>query len=294
MILKITQIQLGVVKENMADQEEKREDQEEALADEEDQEEALADEEDQMEETPDDLIKVDGEVLSIEPEEAEDLTTLFAVRTTINQESNVLRQIFYRFRILDVIPDIRSMLISPMLPGYVFFEAPQKHDVQIAVQGISHIKGRIVQNIKLTELRHVLLPRSVTEFISVGDTVEIISGVFEGAKAIVMRMPHDSSSSEEVVVRLLQEETPITIKIHGDYLKLVEKKKAVERPVIMEKPTTVQATITDLDKAISFDDDFESEYSEEYSDDYEDNVEDETEKTEETDEDDEWSKFDGF
>ena len=72
-------------------------------------------------------------------EEKEDLTSLFAVRTTINQESNILRQIFYRFKILDVIPDIRAILVSPLLPGYCFFEAPQKRDVQIAVQGIPHI-----------------------------------------------------------------------------------------------------------------------------------------------------------
>ena len=56
----------------------------------------------------------------------EDLTTLFAVRTTINQESNILRQIFFRFKILEVIPDIRAMLVSPLLPGYIFIEAAQR------------------------------------------------------------------------------------------------------------------------------------------------------------------------
>jgi transcription elongation factor Spt5 len=224
-------------------------------------------------------------------EDVEDLTTLFAVRTTINQESNILRQIFYRFKILDVIPDIRAMLVSPLLPGYIFFEAPQKRDVQIAVQGIQHIKGRIVQNIRLTELKHVLLPRSVTEYLEEGDTVEIISGVFEGARALVMRMPHDTSSSEEVVVRLLQEETPITIKIHGDYLKLVEKKE----PVVEEIPeikVTAESIITDLEKAISFDDDLEDLEDESIeaskSDKYEEYYDDEEE------EEDEWSKFDGF
>lgn len=59
-------------------------------------------------------------------EDLEDLTTLFAVRTTINQESNILRQIFFRFKILDVIPDIRAMLVSPLLPGYIFIEAAQR------------------------------------------------------------------------------------------------------------------------------------------------------------------------
>jgi transcription elongation factor Spt5 len=224
-------------------------------------------------------------------EDKEDLTTLFAVRTTINQESNILKQIFYRFKILDVIPDIRAMLVSPLLPGYVFFEAPQKRDVQIAVQGIPHIKGRIVQNIKLSELKHVLLPRSVTEYLEEGDTVEIISGVFEGSRAIVMRMPHDSSASEEVVVRLLQEETPITIKIHGDYLKLVEKKKPVEE--VIPEIKVAADIISDLEKSITFEDDLD-EYEEEISEGAKSEVIEEYVDDEEEEEEDEWAKFDGF
>ena len=225
-------------------------------------------------------------------DESEELTTLFAVRTTINQESNILKQIFFRFKILDIIPDIRAMLVSPLLPGYIFFEAPQKRDVQIAVQGIPHIKGRIVQNIKLIELKHVLLPRSVTEYLEEGDTVEIISGVFEGSRALVMRMPHDTSSSEEVVVRLLQEETPITIKIHGDYLKLVEKKKPIDEPIPKVK-ASVDTTI-DMEQAISFEDELE-EFEEEISESYKsDEVEEYTDDEDELEEEDEWAKFDGF
>ena len=226
-------------------------------------------------------------------EDGEPSTTLFAVRTTINQESNILRQIFYRFKILDVVPDIRAMLISPLLPGYVFFEAPQKRSVQIAVQGIPHIKGRIVQNIDLNELKHVLLPRSVTEYLESGDTVEIISGVFEGSRAIVMRMPHDTSSSEEVVVRLLQEETPITIKIHGDYLKLVEKKK-IEKEAIPEIQLSEEQVAMDLDKAISFDDDYDEFEEESVEGVKAEKSEDLYDDDEEIDEDDEWAKFDGF
>ncbi|MHA2391508.1 MAG: transcription elongation factor Spt5 [Promethearchaeota archaeon] len=225
-------------------------------------------------------------------EETEELTTLFAVRTTINQESNILKQIFYRFKILDIIPDIRAMLVSPLLPGYIFFEAPTKREVQIAVQGIPHIKGRIVQNIELNELKHVLLPRSVTEYLEEGDTVEIISGVFEGSRALVMRMPHDSSASEEVVVRLLQEETPITIKIHGDYLKLVEKKKPIEEPVPEVKVTA--DTGDNIETAITFEDEFE-EFEEELADSVKKTeLEEYTDDEDEIEEEDEWAKFDGF
>ncbi|GAH54450.1 unnamed protein product, partial [marine sediment metagenome] len=75
---------------------------------------------DQEKDIEDEEIKIDKSLIK---EESEDLTTLFAVRTTINQESNILRQIFYRFKILDIIPDIRAILVSPLLPGYIFFEA---------------------------------------------------------------------------------------------------------------------------------------------------------------------------
>ncbi|MBY8988528.1 MAG: transcription elongation factor Spt5 [Candidatus Lokiarchaeota archaeon] len=256
----------------------------------------MVDQEDQVENSKEKDEELDNVIVVTKIDEddgSEPATTLFAVRTTINQESNILRQIFYRFKILDSIPDIRAMLVSPLLPGYVFFEAPQKRSVQIAVQGIPHIKGRIVQNINLTELKHVLLPRSVTEYLESGDTVEIISGVFEGSRAIVMRMPHDTSSSEEVVVRLLQEETPITIKIHGDYLKLVEKKKLIEEP-IPEIKLSDEEVATDLDKAISFDDDYD-----EYEEDTAEGVKAEKsevsyDEDEEADDDDEWAKFDGF
>jgi len=226
-------------------------------------------------------------------EEKEELTTLFAVRTTINQESNILKQIFYRFKILDIIPDIKAMLVSPLLPGYIFIEASQKRDVQIAIQGIPHIKGRIVGQIKLPEISHVLVPRSVTEFLEEGDTVEIISGVFEGSRALVMRMPHDTSRSEEVVVRLLQEETPITIKIHGDYLKLVEKKEKIKEPMPEITVRGSEEIVTDLDQMITFDDGLESEYEEDATEQYQSSTSNDYEEEEEEEED-EWSKFDGF
>ena len=237
-------------------------------------------------------VEIEDNLISELIEHGEELTTLFAVRTTINQESNILKTIFFRFRILETIPDIKAMLVSPLLPGYLFFEAPTKREVQIAVQGIPHIKGRIVQNINLGELKHVLLPRSVTEYLEEGDTVEIISGVFEGSRAIVMRMPHDSSSSEEVVVRLLQEETPITIKIHGDYLKLVEKKKHVIEPVPEVKVSDEAST--DMEEAITFEDEFE-EFEEELAESSSRVViEEYTDDEDESEEDDEWAKFDGF
>lgn len=214
-------------------------------------------------------------------------TTIFAVRTTLNQESNILKQIFYRFKILSPLPDIKGMLVSPLLPGFIFIEATQKTDVQRAIQGVQHIKGRIVGQIKLKEINHVLVPRSVTEYLEEGDKVEIISGVFTGRRAVIMRMPHDTSASEEVVVRLLQEESDIKIKIHGDYLKLVEKAKREVEPIPQIKAEMELST--DLEKTISFEEEYEpEEISEAKEAEATESLEDWEEEEEEEDE---WSKF---
>ncbi len=216
--------------------------------------------------------------------EAEPDTTIFAVRTTLNQESNILKQIFYRFKIISPLPDIKAMLITPLLPGFIFIEATQKTDVHRAIQGVQHIKGRIVGQIKLSEINHVLIPRSVTEYLEEGDKIEIISGVFSSRRAVIMRMPHDTSASEEVVVRLLQEESDITIKIHGDYLKLVEKAKRVAEVVkVGEVEIDLAATIS-FDEALEVDKTTKSKKTEAL-DDFGEWEEDEEE------EEDEWSKF---
>ncbi|GAG51672.1 unnamed protein product [marine sediment metagenome] len=91
----------------------------------------------------------------------------------------------------------------------------------------------------------------------------------------------------------MQEETPITIKIHGDYLKLVEKKKLEKEPIPEIKLSGVEVA-TDLDKAISFDDDYD-EFEEEAAE----GVKAEKSEVlyddeEEVDDEDEWAKFDGF
>ena len=65
-------------------------------------------------------VEIEDNLISELIEHGEELTTLFAVRTTINQESNILKTIFFRFRILETIPDIKAMLVSPLLPGYLF------------------------------------------------------------------------------------------------------------------------------------------------------------------------------
>jgi transcription elongation factor Spt5 len=159
--------------------------------------------------------------MTLEEEKAK-ITTLFAVRTTIGQEKSVANMIFGRLRLRDPIPDIKAILTADQLRGYVFIEAIQQNDVQESISGIRHVKGKIVGSIKLTDLAHVIVPRKVTEILEEGDIVEIVSGIFQNRRAVIERMPREGAK-EEVVVRLTDSDSPISIKVHGDYLKLLEK-----------------------------------------------------------------------
>ena len=63
----------------------------------------MVDQEDQLENKEEEDKELDNVIVLKESDDeggSEPATTLFAVRTTINQESNILRQIFYRFKIL--------------------------------------------------------------------------------------------------------------------------------------------------------------------------------------------------
>lgn len=161
-------------------------------------------------------------------------TTIFAVRTTIGQEKSVLQNMFNRLRVLNPFPDLKAMMIAEQLRGYVFVEAYHQRDVMIAVSGLKHVKGKVVGSIQLDTITHVISPRKVTEILEEGDTVEIVSGIFQGQQAQVIRMPKEGAK-EEVTLRLLNSDSAISIKIHGDFLKLIQKgEKRQEQYIIKE------------------------------------------------------------
>jgi transcription elongation factor SPT5 len=156
-------------------------------------------------------------------EKSDDIkTTIFAVRTTIGQEKSVLSNIFRRLRVLNPFPDLKALMIAEQLRGYVFIEATHQRDVMITIAGLRHVKGKIVGSIQLESIAHVISPRKVTEILEAGDRVEIVSGVFQGQKAQVIRMPKEGAK-EEVTLRLLDSDSAISIRIHGDFLKLIQK-----------------------------------------------------------------------
>ncbi len=232
-------------------------------------------------------------------------TTVFAVRTTISREKSVLEKMFQRLLVIKPFPDIKAIIMAEQLRGYVFVEARFKRDVMLVIAGLRHVKGKILGSIKLNSIFDLIKPRRVQEILEVGDVVEVVSGVFEGRRAEVLRMPKEGAK-QEVTLRLLDSDSAISIKIHGDYLKLIQKgEKHKEQYVIKDMESTEEGieapaeqemgaeeegglvgagSNSESDDIFSFEDEFGDEY-------YEEEEEIEEEELEEEEEEDEWSKF---
>lgn len=120
---------------------------------------------------------------------------------------------------------VKAILVPETLRGYVFIETEEFRDVEIAIAGIPHVRGRVGGKVSLAEIDKFLLPKPAAEGIASGDTVEIISGTFKGERARVKRV---DSAKEELVLELLDSPVTIPIRVHADFAKLVEKGKAEE------------------------------------------------------------------
>jgi hypothetical protein len=86
------------------------------------------------------------------------------------------------------------------------------------------------------------------EIIGEGDIVEIAEGLFKEKKAQVISMPKEGTK-EEVTLRLVGdgETSNITVKIHADYLKLIEKqKKAIMEYVLQEGDTPMEKSSSEI------------------------------------------------
>nr|MDO8112797.1 transcription elongation factor Spt5 [Candidatus Sigynarchaeota archaeon] len=160
---------------------------------------------------------------------------VFAVKTSIAHEKGVADMIFSKLAQRNPRPDIKSILVIDQLRGYVFLEAAHQREVMLSISEIRHVKGKVGQ-IKLEELDHFLKPEPLTETLEIGDKVEIIAGLFAGEKAFVSRI---DESKDEVTLSLVGSDNPIPIKVHADYLKVIEKGVGPVVPAAAGEPAVV-------------------------------------------------------
>jgi len=120
---------------------------------------------------------------------------------------------------------VKAILVPETLRGYVFLETLEFRDVEIAISGVPHVRGRVGGKVSFEEIDKFLVPKPAAEGISTGDVVEIISGPFKGERAKVARV---DAAKEELILELLDSPHTIPIRVHADFAKIVEKAKREE------------------------------------------------------------------
>ncbi|MGY5853023.1 MAG: transcription elongation factor Spt5 [Candidatus Thorarchaeota archaeon] len=115
---------------------------------------------------------------------------------------------------------VKAILVPETLRGYVFIETLEFRDVEIAISGVPHVRGRVGGKVSFEEIDKFLVPKPAAEGISTDDVVEIISGAFKGERAKVVRV---EAAKEELILELLDSPHTIPIRVHADFAKIVEK-----------------------------------------------------------------------
>ena len=153
-------------------------------------------------------------------------TTIFVVRTTAGQERNVAEAIEARAKANEL--PIYSILAPETLRGYVFVEALGSHTVDEAIAGIKHAKSHVPGVASISDVEKFLITKPVIEELTIGDTVEITGGPFKDMKAKIVRV---DKVKEEVTIELLEAAFTLSITVHADYIKLLEKSKSEEEKI---------------------------------------------------------------
>lgn len=120
---------------------------------------------------------------------------------------------------------VKAVLIPETLRGYVFLETLEFRDVEIAISGVPHVRGRVGGKVSFEEIDKFLVPPPAAEGLGTGDVVELTSGPFKGEKARITRV---DSAKEELIVELLDSPHTIPLRTHADFVKIVEKAKKEE------------------------------------------------------------------
>ena len=120
---------------------------------------------------------------------------------------------------------VKAILVPETLRGYVFLETLEFRDVEIAISGVPHVRGRVGGKVSFEEIDKFLVPPPAAEGLGTGDVVELTSGPFKGERARITRV---DSAKEELIVELLDSPHTIPLRTHADFVKIVEKAKKEE------------------------------------------------------------------
>jgi len=144
---------------------------------------------------------------------------------------------------------VKAILVPETLRGYVFIETTEFRDVEIAISGVPHVRGRVGGKVSISEIDKFLAPPPAAEGISVDDVVEIISGPFKGERAKVVRV---DAGKEELILELLDSPYTIPVRVHADFAKIVERAEKKEEPVEEDDEVELLEDEDEFDEEDSF------------------------------------------
>jgi len=165
---------------------------------------------------------------------------LYIVKTAIGSELRVADEMYARLHGSGSLTSLQGEIFSVLHPnnmrGYVFVESSALHHVEkligrsggrdpTARRGISQTPLKNAKQVlpgeaPLMDILPYLEPKAVTSGIEVGSIVEIVSGAFKGEKA---RVTSVSETKEEVSMELYEQPIPMTLKMRGDHVRVIER-----------------------------------------------------------------------
>lgn len=145
-------------------------------------------------------------------------THIFALRTTANREDQVMD--FLSGNATKKNLAVYSVIRPHGMRGYIFLEAASRADAEQAAFNVPYARGILPNEIKYSEIEHMLEQVKKEVNIQKGDIVELISGPFKREKAKISRI---DKQKEEVVVELLEAAVPIPITVKMDAVKVIRR-----------------------------------------------------------------------
>ncbi|HID90972.1 TPA: transcription elongation factor Spt5 [Candidatus Bathyarchaeota archaeon] len=157
------------------------------------------------------------------PEKEKGKTFVFAVRTTVGQERNVLTMIAARV-MTENLP-IKAIIAPETVKGYVFIEAAASHHVLRTISGIRHARSMIPGPLNFSEIEPYIVTEPMIKKLRVGDIVEIVAGPFKGERAKIARI---DPAKEDVTIELLGVSYSLPLTVNADYVRPIERARREE------------------------------------------------------------------
>jgi len=151
---------------------------------------------------------------------------IFAYRVVSGQEQVVMKMLLKKVKAEKLA--VYSIIHIEDMKGYMLVEAENEMAARLAAAKIQHIKGVLPKEIKMEEIEHSLSAKmkSISDKVSKGDIVELISGPFKGERAKVLRL---DDKKDELTVELMDVAVPIPVTIKSNVIKIRQKASDVQQ-----------------------------------------------------------------